>query len=310
MLKTGLKRALRFFMAAIATLTPALLMAQFHEIKHDSINAYGWFGGDDRPAGGPRHVGITQSVRIDTALTVNTFAFYFRGPFDFAGNPEDHGHEVTLILNVRDAAGSVLKTLQVVLADTFSVGWVTWSGIEVDADGDDTLLFSSYLVGALDTAQYTAGYGADLTQSYADGELYGKHGASDLDMESWSDWSPHPSWDGAFRLQGTVRDLTSVGESGGENLVTFDLSQNYPNPFNPSTTITYSLEAPEFVELSIYNSLGQLVRMLVNQSQPAGHHRQIWDGRNHAGDLMSSGVYFYRLQVGGRGETRRMLFLK
>ena len=308
--KTGFKHHLLFFIVALAIAFPNLVMAQFHEIKHDSLNASGWFGGDNRPNQGPRHVGIAQSVRIDTALTVDSFAFHFQGPFDFAGNPENHGHEVTLMLNVRAAAGTVHKTLQVVVPDTFAVGWITWSGIDLDADADSTLIFSCYLVGALDVAQYTAGYGADQTQSYADGALYGKHGASDLDMESWTDWSPHPSWDGAFRLQGTVRDLTSVESEGREKPETFTLRQNYPNPFNPGTTITYSLKEPGVVELAIYNTLGQRIRTLISQSQPAGNYQQNWDGRNDAGELVSSGAYFYRLEVGETLQARRMLFLK
>jgi len=309
--KTVIKHHLLFLIAALAMAIPNLVMAQFHEIKHDSLNASGWFGGDNRPNQGPRHVGIAQSVRIDTALTINSFSFYFYGPFDFAANPEGKGHEVTLTLNVRNSVGGILKTLQIVVADTFSTGWITWSGIDLDTEADSTLIFSCYLVGALDAAaQYTAGYGADQTQSYADGVLYGKHGASDLDMESWSDWSMHPSWDGAFRLQGTVRVPTNVENDGAEAPRLFSLFQNYPNPFNPSTTISYTLQQPGEVEIKIYDLLGRAVRRLVQASQPAGSYSVSWDGRDERGDLVASGFYFYQMRAGEFQATRRMIFLK
>lgn len=309
MQKTGFSSWRVFLIAALAAAMSNLAAAQTHEIKHDSLSAYGWFGGDDRP-NQRRHVGIGQSVRVDTAMTVESFSFYFRGPFDFVANPEGRGHDVTLKLNVRDAAGRILRALQVVVPDTFSAGWIAWSGIDLDVDADSVLIFSCYLVGALDSAQYTASYGADATQSYTAGVLYGKHGVSDADMESWTDWSTHPSWDGAFRLQGSVRVLTDVINNDGEKPLGFALHQNYPNPFNPSTTIVYSLTGSGVVELTIYNTKGKLIRTLVRQSQPAGHYQVSWDGRNDTGELESSGIYFYRLKVGEALQTRRMLFLK
>ncbi|MDZ7363864.1 MAG: hypothetical protein ONB46_24585 [candidate division KSB1 bacterium] len=105
----------------LATLNVRTLFAQIHEINHETVNAYGWFGGDNRP-NQQRTVGVGQSVLIDTAMTVRNFAFYFREPFDSAANPEGRGHAVTLTLNVRDAAGAILKTLQAAVPDTFSAG--------------------------------------------------------------------------------------------------------------------------------------------------------------------------------------------
>ena len=90
----------------------------------------------------------------------------------------------------------------------------------------------------------------------------------------------------------------------------FELSQNYPNPFNPSTTIRYSVETAQDVELSIYNILGQKVHTLVNDHVAAGTHEAVWDGTDNSGAPAASGVYFYKLTTGSSSATRKMMLLK
>ncbi|MCD4829524.1 MAG: T9SS type A sorting domain-containing protein [Candidatus Cloacimonetes bacterium] len=88
------------------------------------------------------------------------------------------------------------------------------------------------------------------------------------------------------------------------------LTQNFPNPFNPTTTIRYSIPTEEHVRLSVYNIRGQLVTRLVNDSRNAGPHEVIWSGRDTQNMPCASGVYFYRLQVGGKSIIHKMLLLK
>ena len=92
--------------------------------------------------------------------------------------------------------------------------------------------------------------------------------------------------------------------------MTFELANNYPNPFNPSTTIHYAVPSTGAVSLVVYNVLGQQVRMLVSGTVSAGHHDVVWDGRNNNGQVIQSGVYFYRLQAGITTLTRKMLLMK
>lgn len=92
--------------------------------------------------------------------------------------------------------------------------------------------------------------------------------------------------------------------------VDFMLSQNYPNPFNPTTEIAYSLPISENALLSIYNSLGQQVTVLVNEPQNAGVYRVVWDGRASDGRLVDSGLYYYRLQAGVFQDAKKMMFIR
>ncbi len=90
----------------------------------------------------------------------------------------------------------------------------------------------------------------------------------------------------------------------------FGLLQNYPNPFNPSTTFRYQLPQAANVQLIIYNTLGQVVRRLVESQQAAGEYETMWDGKDYTGRTVASGVYLYRIQAGDFVQTRKMLLLK
>lgn len=90
----------------------------------------------------------------------------------------------------------------------------------------------------------------------------------------------------------------------------FALEQNRPNPMNPTTLITIELARQEQASLRIFDLSGRLVRLLVDEMLPAGRHGVIWDGRNGAGEPVSSGAYFFRLEAGKRAETRKLLVLK
>ena len=90
----------------------------------------------------------------------------------------------------------------------------------------------------------------------------------------------------------------------------FELAAAYPNPFNPSTTIGYALPQAADVRLDIYNVMGQRVRTLVAAHQPAGYYAVEWKATDDNGHTLSSGVYFYRLQAGAFGATKRMLLMR
>ncbi len=107
-----------------------------------------------------------------------------------------------------------------------------------------------------------------------------------------------------------------ANEPETQTVADYVLEQNYPNPFNPSTKIRFGLVEPGNVQVLIYNHLGQVVRTLAQAEFAAGRHDLSWDGRNETGDLVATGVYFYRVNVSNQtgatifSETRSMTFLK
>ena len=99
---------------------------------------------------------------------------------------------------------------------------------------------------------------------------------------------------------------TAVEVSEGKVLPSgYALSQNYPNPFNPSTTIAYALPRTSDVTLTLYTITGQKVLVLTDGYQPSGHHTVHFDGSR-----LATGVYLYRLEAEGLGETKRMVLLR
>jgi hypothetical protein len=90
----------------------------------------------------------------------------------------------------------------------------------------------------------------------------------------------------------------------------FALQLNYPNPFNPSTTIKYQIASDANVNLDIWNLQGQKIRTLVGKEQKSGYYSVVWDGRNEAGQTVSTGLYLYRVQAGSFVATHKMLLIK
>lgn len=92
--------------------------------------------------------------------------------------------------------------------------------------------------------------------------------------------------------------------------VDFDLHQNYPNPFNLNTVIAYALPKKSDVNIQIYNVLGQKVKTLLDELQTLGYKKIHWNGTDDNDNLVSSGIYFYRIVAGDFVECRKMTLLK
>ena len=122
------------------------------------------------------------------------------------------------------------------------------------------------------------------------------------------------SYDGTILLWdigGPTPTPTHIAEVASQQLpTTSGLDPNFPNPFNASTQIAYRLAAPGLARLEIYNILGQSVRTLVNQFQPAGFYQVRWDARDQRGSALAAGVYLTRLRHPDGAQTRRLLYLK
>jgi hypothetical protein len=89
----------------------------------------------------------------------------------------------------------------------------------------------------------------------------------------------------------------------------FDLSQNYPNPFNPRTSFTLSLPTAGSYKITIYNLLGEAVRVFEGEA-PASRQIFTWDGTDGRGRPVSSGVYLYKAEVGKQVITKKMVLMR
>ena len=94
-----------------------------------------------------------------------------------------------------------------------------------------------------------------------------------------------------------------------EGALGYSLAQNYPNPANPSTAIAFSLAQSDRVQLTVYNSLGQAVRLLLDGTHRQGVHRVLWDGRDQQERPAASGVYLYQFKTAGGFTSSRLLTL-
>jgi hypothetical protein len=91
---------------------------------------------------------------------------------------------------------------------------------------------------------------------------------------------------------------------------TIKIKQNYPNPFNPTTTLEYHLSKDAFVDISVYDMLGNVIKTLVNDNQIPGSKSVQWNATNSQGEPVSAGVYLYKIQADGFKQTRKMILLK
>ncbi len=99
--------------------------------------------------------------------------------------------------------------------------------------------------------------------------------------------------------------ITNVKENTTVIPTKYELSQNYPNPFNPVTKINYSVKANGFVTLKVYDLLGKEIATLVNETKSAGIYIVDFNASK-----LSSGVYFYRIDVNGFSNAKRMMLIK
>jgi len=95
-----------------------------------------------------------------------------------------------------------------------------------------------------------------------------------------------------------------------ETITEFTVYRNYPNPFNPETTIAWAIPEKGQVEVTIYNTLGQKIRTLIDEVQTAGRHTVVWDCKNELFDSAASGVYFCRIKYEQESRVQKMILMR
>jgi hypothetical protein len=131
-------------------------------------------------------------------------------------------------------------------------------------------------------------------------------GDGDMDVLSASRDDGQITW--FENLMDTVyTDTTSTDTTDIDIILptSYVLYQNYPNPFNSSTTISFYVYSATSVSLEIYDITGKVVDVLVDQHMQSGLKTIDFDANS-----LSSGIYFYRMRMGGYTKTRKMVLIK
>lgn len=153
-------------------------------------------------------------------------------------------------------------------------------------------------IGSNGTPQYIGTYGS--IGSVNGGTLYlGIN--DDLPSDNYGSW-----------IALIFRNVNTTTSIVGSNFKTnsYKLSQNYPNPFNPSTKIDYSVQRTDNIQIRIYNSLGQLVKTLIDETKSPGEYSVIWNGKDDSGSSVASGVYYYQIITKDFDSSKKMILLK
>jgi len=142
--------------------------------------------------------------------------------------------------------------------------------------------------------------------SAATGKYWGRY--NDLTTASgcgYTAWTLSTGPVGRANTKIVIHMITGIKnlETGIPN--TYALSQNYPNPFNPVTKINFAIPKQGLVTMKVYDMLGRIVNQLVNEEKPAGTYSVDFDASN-----LSSGIYFYKLEVNGFTDVKRMVIIK
>ncbi len=136
-----------------------------------------------------------------------------------------------------------------------------------------------------------------------DGADQGRFAMAIVGAESYEDWLA-----AAARAREQYSGATGTADEVRPDEVA--LLPNYPNPFNPSTTIEYTLDAAQDVQLDVFNLLGRRVRTLVSGPQQAGRYTLNWDATDSHGKRLPSGVYLARLEAGENRQIVKMTLLR
>ena len=256
--------------------------------------------------GGVSGTGLLLQVRFkakaagETELALDKFQFGSTTGDNIPAGP----HEIRITVEERLATGDVNRDGVISILDLILVaqqlGRRVPAGSPVDITGDG-------VVSILDLIRVAQGIAGSPAAPAA--------GAKSVDAAMIEAWIAHARLedDGSVAFKQGIENLQNLLAS----LIPEEtaLLRNYPNPFNPETWIPYQLAESAEVTLTIYDMNGQLVQRLEVGHQAAGMYQSrsraaYWDGRNHLGELVGSGVYFYHLRAGDYSTIRKMVILK
>ncbi|MCC7429908.1 T9SS type A sorting domain-containing protein [bacterium] len=108
----------------------------------------------------------------------------------------------------------------------------------------------------------------------------------------------------------TISVKTGIPDVQANNNSDYELKQNFPNPFNPTTTIPYSIKKAGEISVSIFNILGQEIRSFSALHTEPSEGSFVWDGKDNNGNLVTSGVYFYKMEANNFTSIKKAILVK
>jgi hypothetical protein len=253
--------------------------------------------------------GFTQNTTIFSGIDVGWMSAPAFADLDSDGDLDMivGAEEATTLLFYRNTGGNTFVLDNTLIAGVTSAQYGQPAFVDLDGDNDYDLIIG----GISGTLMYYRNIGTPSVPSWSrDDALLAEvsvhqdaaPGFADMNGDGKPDLIVG-EYNGNFSYY-TNQLPTSVFEERTPPTVP-RLFQNYPNPFNPSTTISYQLTAVSFVSLKVYDVLGREVATLVERLKEAGTHSVMFNGSK-----LSSGVYFYRLNVSDFNATRYFMLLR
>jgi hypothetical protein len=231
-----------------------------------------------------RHDGVLLTgFPIDYSTTSYTESSPVLADVSGDGNPDIIIGDETKLIQAFDSGGSPVAGFPLSAQGAFRG---TPTVTDLDGDGDIELVAVSY-----------------------DRTIY----AWDFDRPFAPEACPWPEFKANLHRNSWIGYLVSTDvEERNAPILQAGLDQNIPNPFNPVTTIVYYIPegAPRKATLVVYDVTGARVRTLADGTIPSGRHEVRWNGTNDRGNRVGTGVYFYRLQMPGFSDTKKMVLLK
>jgi len=207
------------------------------------------------------------------------------------------GEQVRYDLNAaRQQDGAIITFIETISGST---NWGAVQAIRINRQGNQVWVNSPAVIAATSCV-----YGYLQSAVNPQGQV----------ISTWVD--NRDSYDGNIYLQNVNPDgsfgpyISSIDDGRSNSPDRFTLSGNYPNPFNASTKFNYSLSETGNVRLTIYDLTGRKVKCMQNGMQEAGIYQVAWNGTDASGETVSSGIYFYRFEIGDKSVTKRMVLLK
>ena len=99
-------------------------------------------------------------------------------------------------------------------------------------------------------------------------------------------------------------------EQISQTTIHYNMHNNYPNPFNSSTSISYTIMKTDYINISIYDLIGNRIKLLINKYERPGHYNVKWNGKDENGISVSAGVYLYSIETDEIMHVKKMVFLK